>query len=565
MTGYVLPDERVGVMRAFNALSLQQKLWVSLAPGVLLTLVSTLLAASVWLTPALTTVTVNDAPSTAIKSQPATLTLDQTEPEWAVDSVLTQTEAALVLEAEIDRDWALVWLPIQSSLHQWLQQAHWSLLLRSPADHQDDVVHLYQQLQQQLQAQQADAALWSPFIIEQLTRLEQHSQQQQQQWQQMMSMRLAQLSSHHEQISTDDHSQETPLPDQPTLVPPMTGWNAMVLSVWALTLAWWLLALWWWLSYWRNVWQPAMAQSGLLKHQGDEVHWLQLSWQKRQQEQQQLRQTLKHWEGYQQQIGEQIQVLQQAKMQTHQWILDQQQISGHLAQSLARMQQTAQEMEHLLTNSGQQISGSLAQVQQGQHTVNQMRQTMLTFTQELNHIQTAVSKLVVDGQSVGQVLKAIQDISEQISMLSLNAAIEAARAGEYGRGFAVVADEVRRLAHKTQESTNEIKQIVTNIQQATEEVDSALTRSRSSHQASVAQSEQALDWLTPLSQGLTEVDQQLKQSQTHMDQWQTLSQNNQQVLEQLQISAQDHKDQVLWQQVDQLTQTVRQGIRTGQQ
>ncbi len=78
----------------------------------------------------------------------------------------------------------------------------------------------------------------------------------------------------------------------------------------------------------------------------------------------------------------------------------------------------------------------------------------------LGEMERNVAKIRESSQEMTNIVGIINDISDQINLLSLNAAIEAARAGDAGRGFAVVADEISKLADKTASSIKEIKNLI---------------------------------------------------------------------------------------------------------
>ncbi|WP_394132733.1 methyl-accepting chemotaxis protein [Shewanella maritima] len=103
------------------------------------------------------------------------------------------------------------------------------------------------------------------------------------------------------------------------------------------------------------------------------------------------------------------------------------------------------------------------------HLIDTVKQSELLVS-DLQQSAEITQNLSRSSSEIGSILDVIKGIAEQTNLLALNAAIEAARAGEHGRGFAVVADEVRALANRTQDSTNEINKIISDIQVGIEQV-----------------------------------------------------------------------------------------------
>jgi methyl-accepting chemotaxis protein len=111
--------------------------------------------------------------------------------------------------------------------------------------------------------------------------------------------------------------------------------------------------------------------------------------------------------------------------------------------------------------------------EQVQQTVTSIEFLASDVTQNAAKVEDLAQKI----HGISKVLDVIRSIAEQTNLLALNAAIEAARAGDAGRGFAVVADEVRALAHRTQQSTQEIEQMIGGIQQGTDSAVSSMQQS----------------------------------------------------------------------------------------
>ncbi|ARU58908.1 methyl-accepting chemotaxis sensory transducer with Cache sensor [Oleiphilus messinensis] len=126
--------------------------------------------------------------------------------------------------------------------------------------------------------------------------------------------------------------------------------------------------------------------------------------------------------------------------------------------------------------------------QRGMQSVNASRDSIVKLSNEVNSGTETIQQLKANADKISSIVSVIEGISEQTNLLALNAAIEAARAGEAGRGFAVVADEVRGLASRTQDSTVEIQQMITQLQQGVESAVASMELSRSEAESTLTAS-----------------------------------------------------------------------------
>jgi len=143
---------------------------------------------------------------------------------------------------------------------------------------------------------------------------------------------------------------------------------------------------------------------------------------------------------------------------------------------------------------------------------------------KMNHVHEVIHNSVLlmnelneQNKVISDIVASINHISTQTNLLALNAAIEAARAGEHGKGFAVVSIEIRKLAETSQQSTQQISEILERIRIKTDEAAEQVNRGQQTIDESRSATKQVAEVMRSLSEESKKVEEQSAQVERSAD------------------------------------------------
>ncbi len=186
--------------------------------------------------------------------------------------------------------------------------------------------------------------------------------------------------------------------------------------------------------------------------------------------------------------------------------------TDQVATAMHEMTATVQEVAGNISLTADSAREAHGETQAGAEVVAQAKEQMRLLAECIESSSRTITEVEQHSEAINAVLEVIRGVAEQTNLLALNAAIEAARAGEQGRGFAVVADEVRTLAGRTQESTEEINDMIEKLQACSRRAVEVMAQSQEQSRQAVDYADQSATALAAIADKvhhITDMSQQI--------------------------------------------------------
>ncbi|MGI2037995.1 methyl-accepting chemotaxis protein [Shewanella frigidimarina] len=174
--------------------------------------------------------------------------------------------------------------------------------------------------------------------------------------------------------------------------------------------------------------------------------------------------------------------------------------------AITEMSATAHDVAHNTNMVAEATHAASDNVTKAQDCVDTSLTEVSNLMSQIDNAAANVKSLSEQSKKINSVLSVIGGIADQTNLLALNAAIEAARAGEQGRGFAVVADEVRNLASRTQASTVEINEMLSELHKLVTQTVQTMEESQVSCLSSVESSRAISESLGAVTSSVTSIN-----------------------------------------------------------
>lgn len=174
------------------------------------------------------------------------------------------------------------------------------------------------------------------------------------------------------------------------------------------------------------------------------------------------------------------------------------------------MQRTVEDIQRKFTDTGKATD-------EGNENMQELGSVSELSREVGNEVSSTMSGLLKSMGEAKEILGMIEEITSQTTLLALNASIEAAHAGEAGKGFAVVADEIKKLAEQTQEATDNISNIFTELQEQADKAGSSVGKLIETNETQTGLVEKTKVTFDKIRKDIDEVSEKVKAQCTDME------------------------------------------------